>query len=339
MSARRDRHWPEGRVESIRIDSQLLAGNWLGDPAERRVDIYLPQGQDGHGLPLLVDLAGFTAGGPHHTNWRAFGENLPERLDRLIGTGVMAPCVVAFPDCFTRLGGNQYIDSPVMGLWERFLNEEMLPLLESRYGCGGPGRRGVFGKSSGGYGALIQGLRHGDIWSAVACHSGDIGFELCYLKEMPALLRLLAQHGGSIEALVAAIEESNGAPHLTHGLMLLAMAASYDPAPDGFLGLRLPVDPRTCKLDPERWQRWQAHDPLHLLAHHGNNLKKLKLLYFDCGTRDQYDLLYGARRLHDQLILQNIPHQYEEFDGTHSNIDARLETSLPRLAASLGPRG
>ena len=38
----------------------------------------------------------------------------------------MAPVVVAFPDCFTRLGGNQYVNSPVMGNWEDFLIAEML---------------------------------------------------------------------------------------------------------------------------------------------------------------------------------------------------------------------
>jgi hypothetical protein len=33
----------------------------------------------------------------------------------------MPPVVVAFPDCFTRLGGNQYINSASTGAWEDFL--------------------------------------------------------------------------------------------------------------------------------------------------------------------------------------------------------------------------
>jgi hypothetical protein len=36
-------------------------------------------------LPLLLVLAGFTGSGLSHTNWLGFRENLPERLDRLIG--------------------------------------------------------------------------------------------------------------------------------------------------------------------------------------------------------------------------------------------------------------
>jgi len=36
----------------------------------------------------------------------------------------------------------------------------MLPAIEQRFGCGGTGRRSVFGKSSGGYGAITHALRH-----------------------------------------------------------------------------------------------------------------------------------------------------------------------------------
>jgi hypothetical protein len=57
----------------------------------------------------------------------------------------------------------------------------------------------VFGKSSSGYGAITNALRHSDIWAAAACHSGDMGFELCYLPDMPAVLRTLAGAENSIE--------------------------------------------------------------------------------------------------------------------------------------------
>jgi len=139
------------------------AGTPLGDPSARVADVYLPAGHNGEELPLLLDLVGFTSSGLSHTNWAGFRENLPERLDRLIGEERMPPVIVAFPDCFTRLGGNQYINSASVGAWEDFLLHEMLPAIEQRYGCGGPGRRGVFSKSSGSYGAITHALRHCDI--------------------------------------------------------------------------------------------------------------------------------------------------------------------------------
>ena len=190
---------PMGSVSRVTIESQTLKSNMLGDPSVRVVDVYVPAEHDGQGLPSLVDLVGFTGSGLSHTNWVGFRENLPERLDRLIGEQRMPPVVVAFPDCFTRLGDNQYINSAAMGAWEDFLLHEMLPAIEQRFGCGGTGRRGVFGKSSGGYGAVTHALRHPDIWSAAACHSGDMGFALCYLPDMPAVLRALAGAENSIE--------------------------------------------------------------------------------------------------------------------------------------------
>ena len=106
---------PSGSVSRLSIESQVLRANILGEPTARAVDVYVPAGQNGHGLPLLVDLVGITSSGLSHTNWTGFAENMPERLDRLIGEERMPPVVVAFPDCFTRIGGNQYINSAVTG--------------------------------------------------------------------------------------------------------------------------------------------------------------------------------------------------------------------------------
>src|SRR3546814_12549696 len=123
---------------------------------------------------------GFAAGGPANLNWKKFGENRPERRDPLRGAGEMPAVAVAFPDCFTRLGGNQYVNSAALGPWEDILIGEVVPLVEGRFGCGGAGRRGVFGKSSGGYGSILHALKHADFWAAAACHSGDkIGRESC----------------------------------------------------------------------------------------------------------------------------------------------------------------
>ena len=104
-----------GSVSRVTIESQALKSNMLGDPSMRAVDVYVPAGHERQGLPLLVDLVGFTGSGLSHTNWVGFREYVPERLDRLISEQCMPQVVVAFPDCFTRLGGNQYINSASVG--------------------------------------------------------------------------------------------------------------------------------------------------------------------------------------------------------------------------------
>ena len=65
---------PAGTLHTLHVDSQAIAGNMLGDSPRRRIDVYVPHGHDGKDLPLLVDLVGFTSGGPKHTNWNNFGE-------------------------------------------------------------------------------------------------------------------------------------------------------------------------------------------------------------------------------------------------------------------------
>jgi S-formylglutathione hydrolase FrmB len=299
-------------------------------------DVYVPAGHSGEGLPLLVDLAGFTGSGLAHTNWVGFRENVPERLDRLIGEDRMPPVVVVFPDCFTRIGGNQYINSAAVGPWEDYLLDELLPAVEQRFRCGGSGRRGVFGKSSGGYGAIMHGLRHSDVWSAVACHSGDMAFELCYLPDMPAVLRALAGTENSIERWWQQLEEAKKHPDGAFKVFnVLAMAASYDPDPTQFLGMRLPVTFDTCEVIEDRWANWLRHDPAVVVQTEADNLRRLKALYIDCGERDQFNLLYGARRFVRRLKQLGIEHRYEEFADNHTGVDYRMDESLPFLAKAL----
>ena len=335
---RKDHAVPRGTVHRLIVDSQVLKGNPLGDPTERIVDVYVPAGTRGDGLPLLVDLVGFTAGGPAHSSWKNFGENLPERLDRLIASGAMPPCVVALPDCFTRLGGNQYINSAGMGRWDDFLLKEAVPFVEGKFGCGGNGRRGCFGKSSGGYGTMAHALLHPDFWSAAASHSGDVAFELVFIPEYPKVLRALATTDNSIKAW---LEKFFAAPKVKDPdvliLMMLAMAATYDPDPSAYMGVRLPVTIDTCELIAERWANYVKWDPLSLVETHGEGLKKLKALYIDCGDIDQFNLVYGSRRMHKRLTEMGVPHVYKEFPDDHTAVDYRMDISLPILAKALTP--
>lgn len=326
---------PEGSLHRLFVDSKLLDNNFLGERPRRAIDVYVPYGHDGSDLPLLVDIVGYTGSGLNHTAWKNFGENVPERLDRLIATGAMKPAVVAFPDCFTRLGGNQYINSSVMGPWADILITEFVPAIEHQFDCGGEGKRGVFGKSSGGYGAIIHALLYADFWAAAACHSGDMDFELCYARDFPAALRAIAKAGSIkdfLDKLEANPKPSGGDIHV---LMTLAMAATYDPDPSSYMGVRLPVDMHTCERDPALWANWLKWDPLVLVEEKWAELNKLKALFIDCGDIDQYDLVYGARRLTQRLNALGVTHRYEEFPDTHSGIDYRMDVSLPYLVDAL----
>jgi enterochelin esterase-like enzyme len=333
--------WPKGRVERFVHRSAVLEGNPWDDPVERELAVYLPHDYSDSSEPFaaLWDLAAFTNSGPGHLNWRNQGENLPQRLDRLIGEGDMPSVVVPMPDCYTTLGGNQYVNSPSVGRYADYLNEELVPFLgenlnvvDSRDG------RGAFGKSSGGYGAIYMAMHHPDTWGAAASHAGDAGFEWIFMPEFPTACRTLNGVKGDIGAFLEKFwtaKQPGGPDYAT--LMVLAMGASYDPSPGEPYGIRLPFDLHTMELDAEAWSKWLKFDPVVMIEDEAcqDALRSLHGFYLDVGWRDQYNIHYGNRRLHRWLQELGIECHYEEFDGTHSGIDWRLDHSLPFLAKSL----
>ncbi len=326
---------PQGQIEFLDITSSALANNVLGDPVARKVAIYLPEGYDrtSDEYPLMVDIVGFTGSGFGHIAWKAFQESVPQRVDRLVSEGKMGNVVVALPDCFTALGGNQYIDSAALGNWGEFLTREMLPAIEQRYRVkNGRAHRGLFGKSSGGYGSIVHGMIHADCWGAVACHSGDMGFDRCYLAEMPGVLTKLAGYEKGVAGFMDRLKSGRKVNDM-HTLMMLAMAATYDPDPNAPYGIQLPVTADTCEVIPERWEKWLEWDPVVMIEREDvqSNLRSLAGLYIDCGSHDQYKLVFGARQLVKRLKSLGIEHRYEEFGDSHSSVDYRMDESLPYL--------
>lgn len=365
---------PQGTVIVLEFESKILADNPLGDPHIRKLGVWLPPQYDegavrgrssgrGKRLPVLVDLVGFTGSGLSHLNWRPFEENVPERVGRLIREGKMGPAIVVFPDCFTCLGGNQYINSPAIGNYADYLTREVLPLVDREFRTlASREHRGCFGKSSGGYGSIIHGMKYAQHWGAIADHSGDSYFEFCYLTDWPRTLNELDKYrkrkrkpgridvtrddkgagdgwdDGRIRRFLEAMwAKQKLSDAESHALMMIAMAASYDTDPEAPLGFRVPVNLETGELIPARWKAWLAHDPIQLVARYRDNLASLKGIYVDCGWRDQYHLHYGARILSKRLAAHGIRHLYEEFDDNHSGIDYRMDVSLPFLYRALKP--
>ncbi|HET6565005.1 MAG TPA: alpha/beta hydrolase-fold protein, partial [Xanthomonadales bacterium] len=260
-----------------------------------------------------------------------------ERLDRLIGQGSLPPVVVVMPDCYTSLGGNQYVNSPAVGNYADYLVDELVPFVSGELNVVQKASgRGIFGKSSGGYGALFHAMHYPETWGAAASHAGDVGFDLLFRPEFPDTCLHLASYSGNIRQFLQSFWESrrpSGRDFTT--LMVLAMAASYDPDPLDPGQIRLPFDLHTCSLDHDRWQHWLAFDPLNLVQVHADALRKLKGLFIDVGNMDQYNIQFGTRKLVQQMEELNIHCHFEEFQGSHSGIDWRLDYSLPYLAKSL----
>jgi len=326
-------------VKRLDHRSAVLHDNPWNDPTDRPVHVYLPPGysEDADPYIALWDLAAYTNSGRGHLNWRNHGENLPERLDRLIGQEKLPEVVVVLPDCYTTLGGNQYVNSSGVGQYADYLVMELVPLISTHFNVWDHrDGRGIFGHSSGGFGALHHVMQFGDTWGAAASHAGDVGFDLVYRPLFAEVCTALAGFDGDPLAFISAFWSKNKPSARDYNtLMILAMAASYDPDPGEPRRIRLPFDLRTCTLVPERWERWLAFDPLCQVAESADALKRLHGLYVDVGIYDQYHIQYGSRALTGTLRQLGVDFAYHEFEGNHSAMDWRLDYSLPYLTAVL----
>ena len=197
MTLKRPKGSP-GTLVVLEHVSHILRGNPLGDPHVRKVAVWLPPQYDAgdrRRFPVLYDLVGFTGSGLAHLNWRPFDENVPERVARLVHDRRMAPAIVVFPDCFTSLGGNQYINSSAIGRYADYLTREIIPFVDAEFRTlASRDHRGCFGKSSGGYGSMIHGMKYAKYWGAIANHSGDAYFDFVYWCDWPNTLNELMKH-------------------------------------------------------------------------------------------------------------------------------------------------
>ncbi len=331
---------PRGTVRSESYVSRALEGNLPGDPHARELYLYLPPGYDegSHRYPVAWCLSGFTGRGRMLLNDNPWTPGIADRMDALLAAGRAEPMILALPDCFTHLGGSQYINSPALGNYEDHVIQELVPFVDSRYRTlAAREHRGVIGKSSGGYGALMLGMRHPEVFGAAVCHSGDIHFEYCYKRDFAPALRTIRSAGG----LASWLSKFRSTPRKGNAdigaLNIVAMAAAYSPnvdAPPAYCDL--PFDLETGEVDEDVWNRWLKWDPLYLVDRFAPGLKKLELLFLDCGTEDEFYLELGARSLVKRLEKLGVPHEYEEFEDGHMNIPYRMDVSLPKLSHALG---
>jgi S-formylglutathione hydrolase FrmB len=328
-----------GRIVIEAFESRVLQGNAAGDPHVRRVPVYLPPSYDtspDRRYPVVYVLTGFMGRGRMLLNDNPWSPSLDDRCDALIARGC-GEMILVMPDCFTRFGGSQYLNSPATGRYQDHLVDELVPWIDDRYRTrAAREHRGVAGKSSGGYGALMMGLKHADTFGAVACHSGDICFDYCYRPDLPKFAAAIHRAGGLAEWMER-FERSAQKKHDDFTVLnMIGMAACYSPNPAAApFGIDFPIDPKTGRWREEVWQRWLEHDPLRLVERHYTALRSLALLYIDCGTRDEWNLQLGARLLVERLGQFKVAHEYQEYDDGHMNVSYRYDVSLPKLGRAL----
>jgi hypothetical protein len=334
---------PSGRFDEVWFESEILRDNPLGDPATRPLWIYLPPGYDreeDRRYPSIYVIQGLTGQLDMWRNRSAFRRNFPELTDELFASGQAPPCVVVWVDCWTSLGGSQFLDSPGTGRYLSHLCDEVVPYVDAHYRTlAGRAHRGITGKSSGGYGAMVTPMLRPDLWGGLATHAGDALFEACYLPEFRECARALRdEYEGSYEKFWQSFRSRPAYSKQSDQVLQneWCMAACYSTDADGTV--RLPFDVATGELIPDVWERWLAWDPVRMAPRHADALRSLRAIYIDAGKKDEYYLDLGAEAFRAALAGVGVTDvSFELFDAGHGAIEYRYPLALKYLADRLTP--
>jgi S-formylglutathione hydrolase FrmB len=331
-----------GRIDEHVVDSQALTGNPLGDPHRRPIWVYTPPGYEEDSerrYPSIYVIQGLTGQLDMWRNRKAFAPNPLELTDEMFASDDAPRAIVVYVDCWTSLGGSQFLDSPATGRYHTYLCDEVVPFVDAHYRTlAARDHRGIAGKSSGGYGAMVTPMLRPDLFGGLATHAGDALFEVSYQPDIREAARALRDlYDFSFDAFWADLRSRPGRPKKSDGSLLniYCMAACYSADADGTV--QLPFELRTGRLRPEVWERWLAWDPVRMAARHADDLRGLRAIWIDAGRSDDFYLDLGAEAFRDELARLGIREtvQFELFDGTHANIEWRYPLALRFLAERL----
>ena len=332
-----------GRFDEHVFESEALRGNPLGDPHRRPLWVYTPPGYDddpARRYPSIYVIQGLTGQLDMWRNRSAFRLNFPEMADGLFARGEAPPCILVWVDAWTSLGGSQFVDSPGTGRYHTYLCDEIVPWVDERYRTlGDRAHRGITGKSSGGYGAMVTPMLRPDLFGGFATHAGDALFEVCYLSDFRRSARALRdRYEGSFDRFWADFRSRPAFTSEDDARLLndWCMSACYSADDDGTV--RVPYDATTGELIPDTWDRWLAWDPVRMVPPHADALRSMRAIYIDAGTRDEWFLDLGAEAFRRALAEVGVTDVFFElFDAGHGGIEYRYPIALKYLAERLSP--
>jgi hypothetical protein len=262
-----------------------------------------------------------------------------ERLDAMFAAGDCPDAVIVFVDAWTSYGGSQFLNSSGTGNYLDYLTEDVVGFVDGRYPTiASRDHRGLTGKSSGGYGAMVVPMLRPDVFGALASHAGDALFEACYLPEFPRHARILRdEFDGSWEVLFDRLREADHVDYKRFGpFETYGYAAAYSPDPSAPGRALVPFDAHG-RLRDEIWEQWLAKDPVRMAPQRAGALREMKRIHLDAGRSDEYFLDLGAQAFAAELDKLGVQHTLELFDGRHGGLTYRYPGAIRELALALTP--
>jgi len=327
-----------GKLEFRSFESKVLLDNPLGDPTIRDIIVYTPENyksSSSSGYPVIFLLPAFGNDSYSAIKHDPFSLSIYERLEKQINDKTCGDMIIVVVNCFNRLGGSQYINSTAIGRYEDYIVEEIVPFINQNYNVS---KRAVLGKSSGGYGALSMGMHHPQTFDAIAAHSFDSCFEYCYLPDFPTAIKTLKKYQDPLDWIDEFWKKDSGRTKDDFTtLNVMSMAAHYSPNVENQkLKIDFPFDMVTGNFRESIWSTWKQYDPVNLISNFAEQLRKMNLIYFDCGIFDEFNLQIGTRVVSEKCKNLGIKHEYEEYNGGHFNTGYRYDISMRKIYKALG---
>jgi hypothetical protein len=332
-----------GALDRLVVESDLLGGNPLGDPPRRPLYVYrspgLVSGRDPGPVPSIYVIQGFSGQVDMWLGRSAFEPTMIERLDAMFAGSDCPEAIVVFVDVWTSRGGSQFLNSTSTGPYMDYLCDEVVGFVDGRYPTlADREHRGLTGKSSGGYGAMVVPMLRPDVFGALASHAGDALFECAYQRDFPVVARDLRDHfEGSYDVFYERLGESDhfdwdryGKPFEVYGY---ACAYSPDPARPG--EALLPFEISTGRLVDDVWRQWLELDPVRMAAGHAAQLRGMRRIHLEAGRGDEWFLDPGAQAFSQELDKLGVAHSLELFEGKHGGITYRYPGAIRELIVAL----
>ncbi len=311
-------------IQTLVVKSKGLKSNPLKDPLERQIPVLVPK-KNKKPLSVIFVLAGFSGVGGKYFNIKFKENNFTQELDVCVTKNKAPNALYVFVDAITYWGGSQFINSKGTGDYEDFIIKEVYKLVKSNFQVSNdPAKWCVMGGSSGGYGALHLASKYPDKFSWAAAIAPDCFFEMSLLPEIYTALPVIIKFGG-IHGIKKEIETGRFLNRRDSFSFLnaIGMGTCYAPHPQKKHEVLWPIDINTGVINKKHWNKWCSHDPINFLKKRLVKVKKLKGVYLDVGTRDQYHLQYGTRQIFNTMRAVNKNIYYSEFSGSHYDIGQR----------------
>ncbi|HEV8286896.1 MAG TPA: alpha/beta hydrolase-fold protein [Chitinophagaceae bacterium] len=301
----------KGEVQRIKVHGKGLEGNLEGDSADRFVCVYLPASYKTNPkrrYPVIYFLHGYTDDDAKFYGFSKHWMNLVPVLDSVFASGAAKEMIVVTPNAYTRFQGSMYSNSITTGNWEDFVAKELVSYIDSHYRTiAQVAGRGLSGHSMGGYGALRIGQKNPEVFSSIYLLSP------CCLNS-PAIPDQIPRNFLRADS-IKTFAEFEKADFGTKTIFANAAAWSPNPsAPPFYVDLPL----KDGVMQPTVLSKWSANRPITTLDQYINNLKEVKAIAFDAGTRDQA-IAASIRTLDDELNKYGIKHFFEIYEGDHIN--------------------